>query len=49
MFKTKFRKFMFNIFTCRLLASSSKKCRLVLKKDCHHTLLGFVDEWVFFF
>jgi hypothetical protein len=35
-----------NIPTCTLLALSSNICRLFLKKNCQHKLLGFVDQCV---
>ena len=46
-FKQILDNYMFNISTCTLLAPSSKICRLFLKKNCQHKLLGFVDQCVF--
>ena len=37
---------MFIIPICTLLAPCCKVCKLFLKKNCQHKLLGFVDQRV---
>ena len=38
--------YVFNIYTCTLLALSSKICKLCLEALLSHRLLGFVDQCV---
>ena len=36
--------YVFDKYTCTLLAPSSKICSFYLRNICHHKLLGFVDQ-----
>ena len=45
-FKQISNNYVFNISTCTLQAPFVKICRLFLKTNCQHKLLGFVDQCV---